>query len=210
MGKSKIIYGGETLIDLTGDSVAANKMLAGATAHGADGEPITGTISSQEAQSITPGTSDRIIAAGRYLSGVQTIKGDSNLKPENIIKGVSIFNVVGTADISGGTGGAEDKTACDLYIQDHTYLNPSVQYTNETGETIVEHLSTTGTSVISFVGAVVEVFLPDGPEFFLLNFEGASCKYFGPLPLDLGAVSLAVFEITAESARIEVETDGGI
>lgn len=43
MAISKIIYGGQTLIDLTADTVKADKVLAGFTTHGADGEPITGT-----------------------------------------------------------------------------------------------------------------------------------------------------------------------
>lgn len=43
MAYSKIIYGGNVLIDLTGDTVAADKLLAGITAHGKDGEEITGT-----------------------------------------------------------------------------------------------------------------------------------------------------------------------
>lgn len=40
---SKVIYDGEVLIDLTGDTVKADKLLKGFTAHGADGEPVTGT-----------------------------------------------------------------------------------------------------------------------------------------------------------------------
>lgn len=40
---SKVIYGGTTLIDLTADTVQANKLLSGYTAHGADGETVTGT-----------------------------------------------------------------------------------------------------------------------------------------------------------------------
>ena len=42
MGYSKIIYDGKTLIDLTGDTVKADKLLEGYTAHGADGEVIDG------------------------------------------------------------------------------------------------------------------------------------------------------------------------
>lgn len=40
---SKVVYGGNTLIDLTADTVKADKVLSGYTAHGADGEIITGT-----------------------------------------------------------------------------------------------------------------------------------------------------------------------
>ena len=43
MGKSKVIFGDEVLIDLTADTVEPSKMLKGTTAHSADGEPITGT-----------------------------------------------------------------------------------------------------------------------------------------------------------------------
>ena len=44
MGKSKIIYNGQTLIDLTGDTVTAETLLEGITAHGADGEVILGVM----------------------------------------------------------------------------------------------------------------------------------------------------------------------
>jgi len=43
MGKSKIVFDGEVLIDLTADTLKADKLLKGYTAHGADGEPITGS-----------------------------------------------------------------------------------------------------------------------------------------------------------------------
>lgn len=40
---SKVVYGGQTLIDLTADTVTADKLKKGYTAHGADGEVINGT-----------------------------------------------------------------------------------------------------------------------------------------------------------------------
>ena len=43
MANSKIIFGGEVLIDLTADTVVSDKMLSGYTAHAANGELITGT-----------------------------------------------------------------------------------------------------------------------------------------------------------------------
>lgn len=48
------------------------------------------------AATYTPGTSNQTIAAGTYLSGTQTIKGDTNLKAANIASGVSIFGIAGT------------------------------------------------------------------------------------------------------------------
>lgn len=43
MAINKVIYGGKTLIDLTGDTVTADKILSGFTAHDKGGESITGT-----------------------------------------------------------------------------------------------------------------------------------------------------------------------
>lgn len=40
---NKVIYGGNTLIDLTNDTVTADKILASYTAHAASGAPITGS-----------------------------------------------------------------------------------------------------------------------------------------------------------------------
>lgn len=97
MGISKVVYGNTALIDLTNDTVVAAKMLSGTTAHGANGEAITGNIVSKAAATYVPTTTDQIITANQYLSGVQTIKGDANLTSENIVSGISIFGVNGTA-----------------------------------------------------------------------------------------------------------------
>lgn len=53
MAISKVVYGGTTLIDLTSDTITKDKLLTGVTAHGKDGEPITGSctfdVNSQDA-----------------------------------------------------------------------------------------------------------------------------------------------------------------
>lgn len=73
---------------------------------------IGSSISRQAAQTITPGTADKTIASGKYLTGTQTIKGDANLVAGNIKSGVSIFGVAGSYAGSGtsGSGGAQIAT----------------------------------------------------------------------------------------------------
>ena len=44
MAVNKVVYGTTVLVDLTKDTVTADKLLKGATAHDASGEPITGTM----------------------------------------------------------------------------------------------------------------------------------------------------------------------
>ena len=45
MAVNRVIYGSETLIDLTSDTVTPDKLFTGVTAHSASGEVITGSAS---------------------------------------------------------------------------------------------------------------------------------------------------------------------
>lgn len=56
----------------------------------------TKQLTTKGATTWTPKTTNQTIASGTYLTGVQTIKGDSNLVASNIKSGVSIFGVAGT------------------------------------------------------------------------------------------------------------------
>ena len=60
---SKVVYGNRLLIDLTADTVEASKLLKDYTAHGADGELITGTCE------YDADTSDADAVAGNILTG---------------------------------------------------------------------------------------------------------------------------------------------
>jgi hypothetical protein len=53
-------------------------------------------VTRKAAATYTPGTTDQTIAAGQYLNGAQTVKGDANLVAGNIKEGVSVFGVQGT------------------------------------------------------------------------------------------------------------------
>lgn len=63
MANSKIIFNGKTLIDLTQDTIVADKLLKGYTAHGADGEIVEGSCT------FDADTSDATAAATEVLSG---------------------------------------------------------------------------------------------------------------------------------------------
>ncbi|APM37387.1 hypothetical protein [Clostridium kluyveri] len=55
----------------------------------------TGTMPNRGAVTLTPGTADQIISAG-YHNGSGKVKGEPNLKPENIKEGISEFGIMGT------------------------------------------------------------------------------------------------------------------
>ena len=60
---SKVVINGETIMDLTGDTVSADKLLSGFTAHDKTGAPIEGTCT------FDANTSDANAAAAEILSG---------------------------------------------------------------------------------------------------------------------------------------------
>jgi len=68
----------------------------------------TKQLSVLSAQTITPGTHLQRLSSGYYLTGAQTILGDSNLVPNNIVSGKSIFGVIGTAATGGGGTTVDD------------------------------------------------------------------------------------------------------
>lgn len=72
MAISKVVYGGDVLIDLTADTVTKEKLLKGSTAHGANGEPITGTCT-YDANTQDATATEAEILAGKtaYNKGVK-------------------------------------------------------------------------------------------------------------------------------------------
>ena len=94
------VVSGVQLPELT-TPAGSGQILSGYQAINEDGEGLTGSIPSQGAQTITPGTNNKTIAAGRYLSGVQTIAGDADLVAGNIRSGANIFGVAGSVQATG-------------------------------------------------------------------------------------------------------------
>ena len=59
-------------LDTSDATATAGDILSGKTAY-VNGSLVTGSITSKEAQTYTPSSSEQTIAAGQYLSGAQTI-----------------------------------------------------------------------------------------------------------------------------------------
>lgn len=72
MAVSKIIYGGKVLIDLTTDTVVEDKLLSGYTAHGADGEVVTGTCTfDSDTQDANAADSEILSGKTAYVKGTK-------------------------------------------------------------------------------------------------------------------------------------------
>ena len=81
---NKVIYGIRTLIDLTGDTVQADKVLSGYTAHDKSGAPITGScdydVNSQDGTAAVAEilTGKTAYARGTKLTGTMPNRGSVN------------------------------------------------------------------------------------------------------------------------------------
>lgn len=72
--KSKIVFGDEVLMDLTADTITPDKLLKGYTAHGADGEPITGSCEfDANTQDATATEAEILTGKVAYNKGVRVV-----------------------------------------------------------------------------------------------------------------------------------------
>lgn len=72
MAINKVIYGGNTLIDLTADTVTAATLLSGATAHDKSGATITGACTyDADTTDATAGAAEILLSKTAYVSGAK-------------------------------------------------------------------------------------------------------------------------------------------
>lgn len=135
MAISKVVYGGNVLLDLTADTVKADKLLKGYMAHGADGEPITGSC--------------------EFDANTQ----DATAAEAEILKGKTAYNkgnkVTGTMPNNGAVSG-NIKTRAETYTVPQGYHDGSGKVgidATEQGKLIPDNIRE-GVTILGVVGAM--------------------------------------------------------
>lgn len=129
----------------------------------------TKQLTTQSAKTWIPTTSSQTIASGTYLTGAQTISGDSNLIASNIKSGASIFGVTGTYEGSAGLNIPTVKLSLSYTGSgSNIAVMASSSTPNDAGNYVVSKLLTSGTAVI------VDVL--DSTWIAILAYNGA--KYY--------------------------------
>ena len=101
-GTSATVSTGTNTLTLSKTVSVTPTVYAGYVASGTAGNSsvsLTASVTTKAAATITPGTSAQEIAAGTYLTGKQTIAGDSNLVASKIVYPNSIFGIQGSAKL---------------------------------------------------------------------------------------------------------------
>lgn len=110
MAISKIIYAGNTLIDLTADTIEPDKLLKGFTAHGADGETVTGTCTyDADTQDATASAAEILTGKTAYKKGA---KVTGTMKNNGAVTG-TISTKAGTYTVPQGYHDGSGKVSID-------------------------------------------------------------------------------------------------
>ena len=99
-----------------------------------DSIKITQSLPTKGATVWTPSTTAQSINSGTYLTGTQTIKGDTNLAPQNIRSGVSIFGVGGALTIESLGGYTKADIKSKGIITRYKVVKQSEQALNTNGK----------------------------------------------------------------------------
>lgn len=171
MAISKIILNGVTQMDLTGDTVAADKLLSPYTAHGADGEPITGTstaIVPTGTKSITENGTG--IDVAQYASVDVAVPSSGSSKNVQIVQGTtrttsSTMTAIGAEMTVSKTGtydiywtGVRTNTsgsytfATQLYINGTAYGSENATWSNHIQNVHLSNVSLTANQKLRVYG----------------------------------------------------------
>nr|DAJ42904.1 MAG TPA: hypothetical protein [Caudoviricetes sp.] len=154
MGRSKIVYAGDTLLDLTEDTVTPETLLKGKTAHNASGELITGTMIASQLQLIVTVSAGATVTA---TNGSKTISGTS----DNTGVCTLIVPEAGTwsvsATLNGQTSNTQSVSVKDSYAVSLTFFSATITVTVDSGASVelkkggvtVQTKTSTGTVVFT-------------------------------------------------------------
>ena len=129
-------------------------------------------LTTKAAATYTPGTQAQSVPSYRWLTGAQTIAGDTDLVSANIKSGVNIFGVAGSstvvdtndatatsADLLSGktayvkgakvTGNIATKSSADLTVSGKTVTAPAGYYASAASKSVADGSATTPTTTIT-------------------------------------------------------------
>lgn len=190
MAISKVVYGAQTLIDLTADTITADKVLTGYTAHGKDGEQISGTcafdVNSQDA---TAQVAELLTGKTAYARGA---KLTGNMPNNGGVTG-TISTVAGQYTIAQGYHDGSGKVSIDSTEQAKiipSNIKQGVEILGVTG-TLETSGSVTAQTKSVTPSTQQQVVLPDAGYDYLSQVTVAAIPY-SESPNSAGGITVTI------------------
>ena len=190
MAISKVVYGAQTLIDLTADTITADKILTGYTAHGKDGEQISGTcafdVNSQDA---TAQVAELLTGKTAYARGAKL----TGTMPNNGGVTGTISTVAGQYTIAQGYHDGSGKVSIDSTEQAKiipSNIKQGVEILGVTG-TLETSGSVTAQTKSVTPSTQQQVVLPDAGYDFLSQVTVAAIPY-SESPNSAGGITVTI------------------
>ena len=198
-------------VSSSGLITASTTQSAGYVSSGA--KAATKQLSTKSATTYTPSTSNQTISSGYYLTGTQTIKGDSNLVASNIKSGVSIFGVSGSYTASGSAyiGDVVTKTypgSSDISLNS---LTLSMDTTNLLCVFIHFEINNIYLSDLKNSGGVITSIFVDIPSLrgYITDVFTAGTTLF-QVESSNGTTNVGGVSVTVNSSSITITPDSGL
>ena len=190
MAISKVVYGAQTLIDLTADTITADKVLTGYTAHGKDGEQISGTcafdVNSQDA---TAQVAELLTGKTAYARGAKL----TGTMPNNGCVTGTISTVAGQYTIAQGYHDGSGKVSIDSTEQAKiipSNIKQGVEILGVTG-TLETSGSVTAQTKSVTPSTQQQVVLPDSGYDYLSQVTVAAIPY-SESPNSAGGITVTI------------------
>lgn len=209
MGVNKVIYGGDTLIDLSNDTITADKMLSGITGHDKAGNKITGTIATNTSSNLTASGAKVSVPAGYYASTAsKSVATATQATPSITVD--SAGKITASATQSAGYVSAGTKSGTkQLTTQAAKTVTPSAS--EQTA--VASGVYTTGVVKVAAVptetktatpSAAAQTIKPSSGKFLSSVTVNAIPSSFIQLPANIGQIVTADFTLTEAASEIAI------
>lgn len=199
MAISKVTLNGDTLMDVTQDTVTASKLLSGETATGADGEGVTGTIVTRTSSNMTVSGATVTAPAGYYATAANKSVASGSVMQNAPTINSSTGVVTATSTVTAGyvSAGTKSKTL-NLTTQAATTITPTTS--QQTAVTAGKY--TTGAVTVAAIPS--QYIVPSGTKTITENGTGIDVASYASVDVDVsgggGGVTYGEFTVTKDSS----------
>ena len=132
---NKVVYGNQTLIDISDTTATSAQILEGYTAYGADGKKITGTASEPNLQTKT-----------KSYTPTETVQSET-ISPDSGYNGLESVDIsVGAISPTYVGSGVDRKSSSDLTVNGATVTVPAGYYENQASKSVASGTAGTPTA----------------------------------------------------------------